>query len=197
MYEPKNKDDLYLFKKAFKKRRLSRKRDKDIRKITSQWTITGPETAKKMFFRWYVHQIDDNLGSENFLNDNCAHLRHLDEDITIESMKKICWQSVPCPFGFKRDFSPKRPNDTLKLDCRYHKDRESERNGCHNEDALVAHEWLVQVFVPLLNRFNLTLSGYFDDSNKRYLFINSRLTIEHSRHFYSSVEHIIKKKRKH
>src|SRR5690606_16926938 len=118
MYEPKNKDDLYLFKKAFKKRRLSRKSDKDIRKITSQWTITGPETAKKMFFRWYVHQIDDNLGSENFLNDNCAHLRHLDEDITIKSMKKICWQSVPCPFGFKRDFSPKRPNDTLKLDCR-------------------------------------------------------------------------------
>lgn len=178
-------DDLELYKKAFDEDRIDPEAFDEEREFDYEWIIVGDDQDKENLLKFYQEEVApwrDHMDLRANLSvlypDD--HRRCMNGNIKI--MMNSYWQSLLCPFGLL-------PNRERILDfavVRYDED------FLERETLLVACEWLSVFVENFFKRFNLKLSGYIDNSHRRYVVVDNTIMIQPSCHYASTIRSIFK-----
>lgn len=179
-------DDLERYIEAVRNGTHDWEKDTGDRKITYSWKIEGTPQQKKALYEWF-----DSLWTEGHLGNGST----IDNPVLLygtdpkdhKSIDHSYWKKWVFPFDLQWTV-----DEDLALDMDFDLGYLASYNGCHNEDALTAHKWLQKVIIDRwMKPFGLTLSGFFDNSHRRYVVTNNLVSIEESKHFVSTVDCVI------
>lgn len=175
------KDDLERLEDAFNTEQNINTYEPD-RIIDYMFIIEGATEDKERFWQWYINEIDIWLG-EGIDRDNCVFL--YGSDFTREHLHnylKVLWQWCICPLELSYD----QARAKLNLTMQYEPETEE---GDINRTSLVGHCWILEVVIKnFMKPFNLVLSGWFDNSHKRYVFKDNVLIEQQRSNHYITLD---------
>lgn len=172
-------DDLELYKKAFAEKPFRLGTLADEREFDFHWTITGSARDKRKllnFFRKNVqpaYKYMDQRTNLAILYPNNHRGPMYDP---LQELMNSYWQAPLCPFGLTRDSQEIIAFDLVSFE-----------GDVEAETLLLAYEWL-QVFIEkYFKKFNLKLSGYIDNSHRKYVVVDNVIFIHPSEHYASTI----------
>lgn len=179
----KKEDDLERFEADFKREGGDVKTSEPDRNIDYKVGITGSKAKADKFWKWYLETILDNTGHDDDQNDkdNCIYIYGLDyTEEQSKKQKETLWKRCTCPFEIDYEETTGKFYVVFEFDTSPYIEN-------NHRASLVTNRWIEEVMIKNFTKpFGLSLTGWFDNSHKRYTYKDNELiAVTRSKHYMS------------